>query len=77
MGEEEEALEEGGQVGGVPRIDPPIQTLCLRSGGEMTLTREPDGARRIISLKRRSARPRNIVVPPHTTIFPYLYQVVG
>ena len=46
------------------RIEPPIQTLYLRSGGATTLTFMLDGARAVISLFIRSAMPGNMVVPP-------------
>ena len=45
------------------RMEPPIQTLYLRSGGATTLTFMDDGARCVISLFMRSAMPGNIVVP--------------
>ena len=46
------------------RMEPPIQTLYLRSGGATTLTFMLDGARAVISLFMRSAMPGNMVVPP-------------
>ena len=48
-------------------MEPPIQTLYLRSGGATTLTFIEDGARCVISLFMRSAMPGNIVVPAQPT----------
>ena len=56
-----------------PRIDPPIQTEYLRSGGATTLTFIEDGARSTSSFRRRSAMPGNMVVPPDITTLPYLW----
>lgn len=46
------------------RIEPPIQTEYLRSGGAMILTFIDDGARAVISFCIRSEIPGYIVVPP-------------
>merc|ERR1719172_322435 len=53
------------------RIEPPIQTEYLRSGGAMTLIFIVDGARAVSSLVIRSPMPWNIVVPPERTTFAY------
>merc|ERR1719281_1113286 len=53
------------------RMDPPIQTEYLRSGGATTLIFMVDGARAVISLVRRSEIPVNMVVPPDRTMFAY------
>merc|ERR1711998_194883 len=53
------------------RMDPPIQTEYLRSGGATTLIFMVDGARAWISLVRRSEMPANMVVPPERTMFAY------
>ena len=45
------------------RMEPPIQTEYLRSGGATTLTFMLLGARAVISLFMRSAMPGNMVVP--------------
>lgn len=45
------------------RMEPPIQTEYLRSGGATTLTFMEEGARAVISLFMRSAMPGNMVVP--------------
>ena len=44
-------------------MDPPIQTLYLRSGGATTLTFMELGALRLISSVMRSAIPAIMVVP--------------
>ena len=49
------------------RIEPPIQTEYLRSGGAMILTFIDAGARAVISLDIRSAMPAYMVVPPERT----------
>ena len=49
------------------RMEPPIQTLYLRSGGATTLTFMELGARAVISLFIRSAMPGNMVVPADVT----------
>eukprot|EP00953_Heterococcus_sp_UTEX-ZZ885_P002597 1918-Heterococcus_DN1.PRE.1 len=53
------------------RIEPPIQTLYLRSGGATTLIFMVLGARAVSSLVMRSPMPGNIVVPPDSTMLPY------
>ena len=53
------------------RMDPPIQTEYLRSGGAMILTLIVDGAREMISFCIRSAIPGNMVVPPERTLLAY------
>merc|ERR1712167_474935 len=53
------------------RIDPPIHTEYLRSGGAMTLIFIVDGARAVSSFVIRSPIPGNIVVPPDKTTFAY------
>ena len=45
------------------RIEPPIQTEYLRSGGAINFTRMADGANAFISFSSRSAMPEYIVVP--------------
>merc|ERR1712050_711702 len=49
------------------RIEPPIHTEYLRSGGATTLIFIVDGARAVSSLVMRSPMPENIVVPPDST----------
>jgi hypothetical protein len=46
------------------RMEPPIQTEYLRSGGATTLIFMEEGASAVISLLMRSAMPGNMVVPP-------------
>merc|ERR550537_1071166 len=53
------------------KMDPPIQTEYLRSGGAITLIFMVDGARAVNSLVIRSPMPVNIVVPPDRTTFAY------
>merc|ERR1712146_741547 len=53
------------------RMDPPIQTEYLRSGGAMILIFMVGGARAVISLDMRSAMPEYMVVPPDSTTFAY------
>merc|ERR1711879_16472 len=53
------------------RIEPPIQTEYLRSGGATTLIFIVEGARAVNSLVIRSPMPANIVVPPDKTTFAY------
>merc|ERR1712019_205462 len=53
------------------RIDPPIQTEYLRSGGATTLIFIVEGASAVSSLVMRSPMPVNIVVPPDNTTFAY------
>merc|ERR1719321_2506890 len=50
------------------RMEPPIHTEYLRSGGATTLIFIVEGAKAVISLVRRSLRPVNIVVPPERTM---------
>merc|ERR1712093_701607 len=49
------------------RIEPPIQTEYLRSGGATTLIFMVEGARAVSSFVMRSPMPENIVVPPEST----------
>merc|ERR1712147_408874 len=51
------------------RIDPPIHTEYLRSGGAMTLIFIVDGASAVSSFVIRSPIPPNMVVPPDKTTF--------
>jgi len=53
------------------RIEPPIQTEYLRSGGATILIFIDDGARAVISFCMRSAMPAYMVVPPDMTMLPY------
>merc|ERR1719203_94541 len=53
------------------RIEPPIQTEYLRSGGATTLIFMVDGARAVSSLVILSPMPANMVVPPDSTTFAY------
>merc|ERR1719379_797109 len=53
------------------KIEPPIQTEYLRSGGATTLIFIVEGARAVSSLVMRSPMPVNIVVPPDNTTFAY------
>merc|ERR1719361_564256 len=53
------------------KIEPPIHTEYLRSGGATTLIFIVDGARAVNSLVIRSPIPPNIVVPPDMTTFAY------
>merc|ERR1719376_1359337 len=53
------------------RIEPPIHTEYLRSGGAMILTFIDAGARAVISLDMRSAMPEYMVVPPESTTLAY------
>merc|ERR1712129_84212 len=53
------------------RMDPPIHTEYLRSGGATTLIFMVDGANAVNSLVMRSPMPANIVVPPERTMLPY------
>merc|ERR1719272_670380 len=50
------------------RMDPPIHTEYLRSGGATTLIFMVDGAKAVSSLVMRSPMPANIVVPPDRTM---------
>ena len=49
------------------RMEPPIHTEYLRSGGAMILIFIDAGARAVISLDMRSAMPEYMVVPPEST----------
>merc|ERR1719215_1528132 len=53
------------------KIEPPIHTEYLRSGGATTLIFMVDGAKAVSSLVIRSPIPANIVVPPERTMLPY------
>merc|ERR1712072_1429127 len=53
------------------RIDPPIHTEYLRSGGATIITVIVGGASAVISFWRRSAIPSNMVEPPEHTTFAY------
>ena len=50
------------------RMEPPIQTEYLRSGGAMILILRVDGASAVISFCIRSAIPGYMVVPPDRTV---------
>jgi hypothetical protein len=60
------------KVDKLARMEPPIQTLYLRSGGATTRTLTPFGARSVSSLLMRSAMPGYMVVPPERTMLLYL-----
>merc|ERR1719498_1661981 len=49
------------------KMDPPIHTEYLRSGGATTLIFIVDGASAVSSFVMRSPMPANIVVPPERT----------
>merc|ERR550537_210310 len=49
------------------RMDPPIHTEYLRSGGAITLIFIVEGASAVSSFVMRSPMPRYIVVPPEST----------
>merc|ERR1712086_428434 len=53
------------------KIDPPIQTEYLRSGGATTLIFMVEGASAVNSFVMRSPIPPNMVVPPDSTMFEY------
>merc|ERR1719473_218973 len=53
------------------RIEPPIHTEYLRSGGATTLIFIVEGAKAVSSLVIRSPIPWNIVVPPESTTLLY------
>merc|ERR1712002_540177 len=53
------------------KMDPPIHTEYLRSGGAMILIFIVGGASAEISFCMRSATPGNIVVPPDKTVLAY------
>merc|ERR1711879_752670 len=53
------------------KIEPPIHTEYLRSGGATTLIFIVEGAKAVSSFVMRSPMPVNIVVPPERTTFAY------
>merc|ERR1712018_817003 len=53
------------------RIDPPIHTEYLRTGGATTLIFMVEGASAVSSLVILSPMPANIVVPPESTTLAY------
>merc|ERR1719502_2499987 len=53
------------------RIEPPIHTEYLRSGGATTLIFMVEGANAVSSFVMRSPMPANIVVPPDSTTLLY------
>merc|ERR1719420_261032 len=53
------------------KIEPPIHTEYLRSGGATTLIFIVEGANAVSSLVMRSPMPANMVVPPESTTLPY------
>merc|ERR1719413_186818 len=53
------------------RIEPPIHTEYLRSGGATTLIFIVEGAKAVSSFVMRSPMPANIVVPPERTTLAY------
>merc|ERR1719359_989875 len=53
------------------RMEPPIHTEYLRSGGATTLIFMVEGAKAVSSLVIRSPMPANIVVPPDNTTLLY------
>src|SRR3990167_4350154 len=53
------------------KMDPPIQTEYLRSGGAIILIFMVEGAKATNSFCMRSPIPGNMVVPPDNTTFPY------
>merc|ERR1711918_275542 len=53
------------------RMEPPIHTEYLRSGGATTLIFIVEGARAVSSLVMRSPMPANIVVPPESITLLY------
>merc|ERR1719453_527769 len=53
------------------KMEPPIQTEYLRSGGATILIFIVDGARAVISFCIRSAIPGYMVVPPDSTVLAY------
>ena len=56
------------------RMEPPIQTEYLRSGGAMILIFIVLGARAVISFCILSAMPGYMVVPPDSTVLAYRMQ---
>merc|ERR1712193_338655 len=59
------------KVASEERIEPPIHTEYLRSGGATTLIFIVEGAKAVSSLFMRSPMPGNIVVPPERTTLLY------
>ena len=53
------------------KMEPPIQTEYLRSGGAIILIFIVDGAKAVISFCMRSAIPGYMVVPPERTVLAY------
>merc|ERR1711879_1038351 len=53
------------------KMEPPIHTEYLRSGGATTLIFIVDGAKAVSSFVIRSPIPANMVVPPESTTFEY------
>merc|ERR1711904_283129 len=53
------------------RMEPPIHTEYLRSGGATTFIFMVEGARAVSSLVMRSPMPANMVVPPDSTTLLY------
>merc|ERR1712160_12806 len=53
------------------KIEPPIQTEYLRSGGATTLIFIGEGASAVSSFVMRSPMPVNMVVPPESTMLEY------
>merc|ERR1719160_1690352 len=53
------------------RMEPPIHTEYLRSGGATTLIFIVEGANAVSSLVMRSPMPANMVVPPESTTLAY------
>merc|ERR1719517_311772 len=53
------------------KMEPPIHTEYLRSGGAMIFTFIEAGASAVISLDMRSAMPEYMVVPPESTMLAY------
>merc|ERR1740120_461166 len=53
------------------RMEPPIHTEYLRSGGATTLIFMVEGASAVSSFVIRSPIPGNMVVPPESTTFAY------
>merc|ERR1719183_1617667 len=51
------------------RMEPPIQTEYLRSGGAIILTSMVEGAKFTSSCSSLSTMPSNIVLPPDITTF--------
>ncbi|CAM9532053.1 unnamed protein product [Heterosigma akashiwo] len=59
------------KVDRLARMEPPIHTEYLRSGGATTLIFIVEGAKAVISFASRSAMPGNIEVPPERTMLEY------